>query len=88
MYLDLSQVAIEHNDIRWANVLSALPTSQGGLPGLPSPFSGRTYNFRLIDFDQSRKLGCTPEEWDDYHSGYILRIVHGTRNNYVIEYWE
>lgn len=48
MYSDIGKLYLYHNDIRYSNFLSALPEDQGGLPSLPSPFTGRTYSWRAL----------------------------------------
>ncbi|CAL1713766.1 unnamed protein product [Somion occarium] len=40
MYSDLSRLSILHKDVRYPNILRAPKT---GFPGLPSPYTGRTY---------------------------------------------
>ena len=88
MYDDLAQLFIKHHDMRWANVLSTLPVSQGGLPGLPSPFTKRTYNLRIVDFDRAQKKDFDREGWETYLKCFVQRIVRGTRGGYIVEYWE
>ncbi len=55
MYNDIGRLFLCHHDIRYSNFLSALPEDQGGLPSLPSPFTGRTYSWRVVDFDLMKK---------------------------------
>ena len=75
MYDDLARLFIKHHDIRWANVLSTLPVSEGGLPGLPSPFTQRTYNLRIIDFDQSKKKDYSGHAITEA-TATVLFVVH------------
>ncbi|KAJ3913012.1 hypothetical protein F5877DRAFT_1412, partial [Lentinula edodes] len=51
--IDLASLHIIHNDLRYANILCVLSQEQGGLPSLPSPISGRSYQWRLIDLDRA-----------------------------------
>ena len=65
-YDEVAQFGIEHGDIRWQNILHAYPAkpkeedeSDAPLSLVPSsiasPNTGKTYPFRLVDFEMGRK---------------------------------
>ena len=53
-FAELSYLHIEHFDIKFANIYKVAP---GGLPSLASPYTGKTYSCRIIDFEIVRKIG-------------------------------
>ena len=55
-FAELSHLHIEHYDIGYANILKVAPTGPGGLRSLPSPYTGITYECRIIDFEVARKI--------------------------------
>lgn len=59
-FAELSRLYIEHNDVRYANILSVLPSPEGQ-PSIPSSYNGRLFNCRIIDFEYSRKILEEPE---------------------------
>ncbi|KAH7875526.1 uncharacterized protein C8R40DRAFT_1104453 [Lentinula edodes] len=75
---DLTNLRIIHGDLRWANMLSVL---EGGLPSLPSPFTGKTYGWRLIDFDRAERttqnLPCIQRSYDEYLNRVLESIPWG-----------
>ncbi|KAJ3930363.1 MAG: hypothetical protein NXY57DRAFT_1012294 [Lentinula lateritia] len=75
---DLMNLRIIHGDLRWANMLSVL---EGGLPSLPSPFTGKTYGWRLIDFDRAERttqnLPCVQRSYDEYLNRVLESIPWG-----------
>ena len=87
MYLHLSDLGIEHTDIRHANILYA-PESPPGFPGLPSPFTGKTYRWRLIDFSSSYKTNETVEHMQECYEDYVDRLLLLLPQGYIIEPWE
>ena len=55
-FAELSYLHIEHFDIKFANIYKVAP---GGLPSLASPYTGKTYSCRIIDFEVVRKIAKT-----------------------------
>jgi len=56
LYRELVYLSIAHRDIRYYNILYAppSPSSSSDLPvAFESPFTNRTYKYRLVDFDRS-----------------------------------
>ena len=87
MYSDLAQLGMDHVDIRYANILYA-PSAPPGLPSLPSPYTGKTYRWRLIDFGNSHKTNQDLERFQIYHYGYVERLFRLLPTGWVIEPWE
>lgn len=55
IYNDVASLGITlASDVRSNNILAA-PPSPPGLPSIPSPFTQRTYAWRLVDFELARK---------------------------------
>ncbi|PBK82900.1 hypothetical protein ARMGADRAFT_690234 [Armillaria gallica] len=88
MYNDIGRLFLCHHDIRYSNFLSALPEDQGGLPSLPSPFTGRTYSWRVVDFDLMKKTPLPKVAFRAYHFSYIYRVLHNVPYGCIVEPWE
>ncbi|KAK0454605.1 hypothetical protein EV421DRAFT_428225 [Armillaria borealis] len=88
MYNDLARLYLCHNDIRYSKFLSVLPEDQGGLPSLASPFTGRTYRWRAVDFDSMKKTVLSEESFSAYHLSYILRLLNNVPYGCIVEPWE
>ena len=84
MYTHLAILGIDHVDIRHANILYA-PESPPGWPGLYSPFCGRSYRWRLIDFERARKTNWNPQAWSKYHRDWVSRLINGLPLGYTFE---
>ena len=54
-FAELSHLHIEHYDIGYANILK-VDSAPGGLPSIPSPYTGIIYECRIIDFEVARKI--------------------------------
>ncbi|KAL4242369.1 hypothetical protein ABKN59_012019 [Abortiporus biennis] len=80
---DLAELGIEHDDIRWNNILSA-----GTLPSLPSPFTKRTYGWRFIDFDLAVKTNKELEDVERGYQDYLDLIVNNIPFGCIVEPWE
>ncbi|RDB20628.1 hypothetical protein Hypma_012255 [Hypsizygus marmoreus] len=50
-YRDISQLGVHHGDVRRPNILAVTKSSTSN----PSPISGETYPFRIIDFEWAQK---------------------------------
>ena len=87
MSAETGHLGVNVGDIRHANILPAAegPTS---LPALPSPFTGRTYPYRIIDLELSEKTNGNAECVDVWQRGAIRRIVDYIPYGGVIEPWE
>lgn len=88
MYNDIGRLYLCHNDIRYSNFLSVLPEDQGGLPSFASPFTGRTYRWRAVDFDLMKKTALSEESFSAYHLGFILRLLDNVPYGCIVEPWE
>jgi hypothetical protein len=73
-------------DIRHANILAAAegPTS---LPALPSPFTGRTYPYRIIDIELSDKTNGDNSMVTSWQECAMERIVINIPRGEIIEPW-
>ncbi|KAJ3558712.1 hypothetical protein NM688_g756 [Phlebia brevispora] len=87
MYSDLAHLGVDHCDIRWANILYALP-SPPSFPSLPSPYSGKTYRWRLVDFDNAQKTNQDLRRFHSYHKCYVGRLLEMLPTGYIVEPWE
>ncbi|CAL1698791.1 unnamed protein product [Somion occarium] len=87
LYHDIAELGIDHVDIRWQNILS-VGNSPSALPSLPSPFTGRTFKWRLVDFDRSYKTNRTPAFSYGYHIGILSALLDGIPYGDAMEPWE
>ena len=55
MYADLASFGVRRGDIRDYNILRAPASDSSPLPSIPSPFTLRKYNWRIVDFDRACK---------------------------------
>jgi len=78
---------VDNRDIRYANILAAAggPTS---LPGLPSPITGRTYPYRIVDLELCEKINA--ETWlvSRWQIQWIERIARYLPEGDIREPWE
>ncbi|KAH7875520.1 hypothetical protein F5879DRAFT_247616 [Lentinula edodes] len=82
---DLAHVRILHGDLRWANMLSVLP---GGLPSLASPFTGKTYGWRLVDFDRAERTTLSLPRAQRYYNSYLDRVLDSIPWGNPVEPWD
>ncbi|KAJ3850205.1 hypothetical protein EV368DRAFT_45782, partial [Lentinula lateritia] len=82
---DLAQLRILHCDLRWANMLSVLP---GGPPSLASPFTGKTYGWRLVDFDRAERTTQALPATQRYYNSYLKRVLKSIPWGDPIEPWD
>lgn len=54
MLQELNRFQVVHNDVARRNILRP-SRSPDAYPRLPSPYTGRTYNWCILDFDDARK---------------------------------
>ena len=84
MYADLGMLGVDHVDIRWQNILSA-PVSPPALPGLPSPFTHRTFRWRLVDFTNSVESNVLLETLVFSSDENVRHLLNGIRSVYPPE---
>ena len=53
-FLHLAVLGIDHDDLRYQNICRA-PSGPGSLPSLPSPWTGVTFDWRVINFHSAKK---------------------------------
>ncbi|KAJ3851909.1 hypothetical protein EV368DRAFT_42127, partial [Lentinula lateritia] len=82
---DLAHIHILHGDLHWANMLSVLP---GGLPSLASPFTGRTYGWRLVDFDRAERTTLSLPRAQRYYNSYLDRVLDSIPWGNPVEPWD
>ncbi|CAL1706326.1 unnamed protein product [Somion occarium] len=87
MYSDLAKLGVDHVDIRYFNILRA-PEPLPDLPSLPSPFTQRTYNWRLVDFDNSFKTNRPLNMWFGYYHCVLDRLLANLPYGDIYEPWE
>ncbi|KAL4245683.1 hypothetical protein ABKN59_009515 [Abortiporus biennis] len=80
---DFVELGIEHQDLRWANILSA-----GTLPSLPSPFTKRTYGWRFVDFDLAVKTDSDLPVLRGFYRGYLDRVLDNVPRGFIVEPWD
>jgi hypothetical protein len=87
MSAETGHLGVNVSDIRHANILAAAegPTS---LPALPSPFTGRTYPYRMIDLELSEKTNATAVVVAAFQIDAIERLVMNIPRGDIIEPWE
>ncbi|CAL1706342.1 unnamed protein product [Somion occarium] len=75
IYADFGRLGVDHCDIRYFNILRAPSSSESPLPSLPSPFTQRTYNWRVVDFDNACKSNMNADFFRGYHHGLLVRLL-------------
>jgi hypothetical protein len=90
LYRELAYLSIAHRDIRYYNILHAPPNPSS--PSLPvsfqhkkSPFTNRTYKYRLVDFDRSRRINLTFKEQGINDLDWIENIIYGVENGQILD---
>ncbi|KAJ3859096.1 hypothetical protein EV359DRAFT_86818 [Lentinula novae-zelandiae] len=66
------QVKASKRDVRSNNILSVLSQDEGGLPSLPSPISGKKYQWRLVDLDCAYRSPRTLWGLNTYYNTYLV----------------
>ncbi|GAW04348.1 protein kinase subdomain-containing protein PKL ccin3 [Lentinula edodes] len=84
----LAKLHILHSDLRWENILFVLPPSEGGLPSLPSPFTGKIYGWRLVDFDQAKRTTHHITFAQGHYIGHIERVLSCIPMGIPVQPWE
>lgn len=86
-FREFEYVSVNHHDVRYSNILLA-PSDPGSLPSLPSPFTGRTYQLRVIDLELCEKMFFAPHIRSRVHKSTISRIVDNVPRGFIVEPWE
>jgi hypothetical protein len=84
VYSDLGQFGIEQMDVRWRNILAA-PTPQYSLV---CPYHGHKHQWRVVDFDRSRKTNFTLEQNEVAQGSRIRALLSGLTKGRVVEPWD
>ncbi|EIM81047.1 uncharacterized protein STEHIDRAFT_172094 [Stereum hirsutum FP-91666 SS1] len=80
VYEDVANLGIFlTDDVRSSNILSA-PQCPPGIPSLPSPFTGRTHNWRVIDFGLALKTPWTKELVFKESRSWVKIMLDGLRH--------
>lgn len=87
MYEELGYRHVYHEDVRYQNILRASP-SPSALPSLPSPYTQRTHNWRVIDFDNSKKTAASTEDINRVTQGWLKRLLDNLQDGFTIEPWD
>lgn len=87
MYDELGYLHVFHEDIRHQNILRA-PTSPSVFPSLPSPYTQRAYNWRIIDFEGSKRPAAPAKDVNKVTRSWLLRLMESLREGFTIEPWE
>lgn len=85
---DLAALHIIHNDVRYNNILSVLSKEEGGLPSLPSPISGKKYQWRLVDLDCAYRSPRTLWGLNTYYNTYLSQVLDDIPFASDVEPWE
>ncbi|EPQ52941.1 hypothetical protein GLOTRDRAFT_95006 [Gloeophyllum trabeum ATCC 11539] len=84
---DLGELHIFDNDLRYDNVLLA-PASPPGLPSLVSPYSHRSYELRLVDFDTAYKINFPPWLLVAHHRHLVELILDNVPDGNVVNLFD
>ncbi|KAJ3911541.1 hypothetical protein F5877DRAFT_55228, partial [Lentinula edodes] len=85
---DLAHLRIHHGDLRWENILSVLVPNEGGLPGVPSPFTGKVYGWRLVDFDLATRTARDFPRAHSYYYNHLRRVLRCIPMGIAVQPWE
>ena len=87
MYADLARLGVDQNSIRYYDILRAPEPGSTPLPSLPSPFTQRTYEWRIIDFDGAYKSNRCASLFAGRNGGYLHRLLHNLPWGDIWEPW-
>ncbi|KAF8532106.1 hypothetical protein JB92DRAFT_3104155 [Gautieria morchelliformis] len=90
LYRELAYLNIAHRDIRYYNLVCAPPTPSSSSAPFPflhkkSPFTKKTYKYRLVDFDRSRRINLTFEEQAINDFCWIENIILGAEAGQILD---
>ncbi|KAF8516611.1 hypothetical protein JB92DRAFT_2909592 [Gautieria morchelliformis] len=84
IYSDMGRFGIEHIDIRWRNILAAPAIDQS----IVCPYHGHKHQWRVVDFDLSRKSNHLHSGIETAANGWLQTILDGLEEGYVVEPWD
>ncbi|KAF8531477.1 hypothetical protein JB92DRAFT_2850428 [Gautieria morchelliformis] len=84
IYSDMGRFGIQHMDIRWRNILAAPATDQS----IVCPYHGHRHQWRVVDFDLSRKANHLHSRIESAAAGWLETILDGLEEGYVVEPWD
>ncbi|KAI0054333.1 hypothetical protein BV25DRAFT_1833686 [Artomyces pyxidatus] len=86
LYEDVSHLGISiAQDVRRQNILEA-PRDEPCLPSLPSPFTGRTHSWRVIDFELSVKINYTPLQFQMSYDSHVVHMFQDAEEEARLDY--
>ena len=88
MYADLARLGVDQDDLRYYNILRAPARGSSPLPSLSSPFTQRTYRWRIVDFDRACKSNVEREVAACKNDGYLDRLLINLPYGDIWEPWE
>ncbi|CAL1706325.1 unnamed protein product [Somion occarium] len=86
IYADLARLGVDHCDIRYFNILRA-PKNRS-LHSLPSPFTQRTYGWRIVSFDNACKSNMNAGFFWGYHHDLLNRLLLNLPWGDIYEPWD
>jgi hypothetical protein len=89
-FADVAYLSIARRDIRYYNILCAPPCPSSlsfhvSFQQKKSPFTNRTYKYRLVDFDRSRRINLTFKEQAINDLDWIEKIIDGVENGQILD---
>jgi hypothetical protein len=81
---DLAEMGVQQNDVRYHNLLAA-PSEPSSLPSLSSPFTKRSYSWRVIDFDIAELSNSAACYIKSYGSQNLIRILANIPGGYTVD---
>lgn len=84
---DLAELGIGHHDLRYDNLLMA-PRSPPGLPSMPSPYSGRSYGLRVIDFDYAYKYNMPKDRLSASSSSFVDLVLDNVPEGRIVNIFD
>ena len=88
MYADLARLGVDQDDLRYYNILRAPARGSSPLPSLSSPFTQRTYRWRIVDFDRACKSNKDGLVFACKNDGFLDRLLLNLPYGDVYEPWE
>ncbi|KAF8482319.1 hypothetical protein JB92DRAFT_3035530 [Gautieria morchelliformis] len=84
IYSDMGRFGVEHMDIRSSNIMAAPATDQS----VVCPYHGHRHQWRVVDFDCSRKSNYSHSHIESAAGGWLRTILDGLEEGYVVEPWD